>query len=151
MKKLIIIIAMLAASNLVFSQSYYYKAKYEKPFTFQLAPTYFNYGGDLYGFQLGLNYKEVFNISYFNTRDYEFGERFMDDRFAGLQSSIMLPITDQVQVGPSVRLATYNEEFQKLFVGAEVRLDISNTWKFALEYGQGEQKGFGLKLIWNMY
>ena len=151
MKKLVIIVTMLVASNIAAAQTYYYKAKAEKPFTFQLAPTYFNYGGDLYGFQLGLNYKEVFNISYFNTRDYEFGERFMDDRFAGLQSSIMLPITDQVQVGPSVRLATYNEEFQKLFVGAEVRLDISNTWKFALEYGKGEKKGFGMKLIWNMY
>jgi hypothetical protein len=62
-----------------------------------------------------------------------------------------LPITDQVQVGPSVRLAAYNEEFQKLFVGAEVRFDISNSWKFAVEYGKGEKAGFGLKLIWNMY
>lgn len=151
MKKLVILVTMLVASNLAIAQSYYYKAKEEKPFTFQLAGTYFNYGGDLFGVQLGVNYKEVFNISYFNSRNYQFGERFIDDRFSGVQSSIMFPVLDHVQVGPSVRVATYNEEFQKLFIGAEVRFDMSKAWKFAIEYGKGEKDGFGLKLIWNMY
>ena len=43
---------LLVGSNSVFSQTYY-KARYEKPFTFQVAPTYFNYGGDLFGYQIG--------------------------------------------------------------------------------------------------
>jgi hypothetical protein len=151
MKKLVVIIAMLAASNLAVAQTYYSKANAEKPFTFQLAPTYFNYGGDLYGFQLGINYKETLNIGYFHTRNYQFGENFMDDRFSGVQASIVLPITEGVQVGPSFRVATYNEEFQKVFIGAEVRFDMSDAWKFAIEYGKGEKKGFGMKLIWNIY
>lgn len=151
MKKLVIIVTMLVASNIAAAQTYYYKARAEKSFTFQLAPTYFNYGGDLYGFQMGVNYKEVLNIGYFHTRDYQFGENFMDNRFSGVQAGIMLPITEDVQVGPSFRVATYNEEFQKVFVGAEVRFDMSEAWKFAIEYGKGEKAGFGLKLIWNMY
>tara|TARA_A100000171_G_C2127517_1_gene144492 strand:+ start:811 stop:1266 length:456 start_codon:yes stop_codon:yes gene_type:complete len=151
MKKLMIIAILLLVSNVVFSQTHYYKAKYEKPFTFQVAPTYFNYGGDLFGYQIGINFKEVFNLSYFHTRDYDFGERYMDDRFAGIQSSIMLPVGEYMQVGPSVRLATYNTELQKVFIAAEVRLDLSDAWKLGLEYGAGDKKGFGLKFIWNMY
>jgi len=141
---------LLVGSNSVFSQTYY-KARYEKPFTFQVAPTYFNYGGDLFGYQIGVNFKEVFNLSYFHTRDYDFGERYMDDRFAGIQSSIMLPVGDYMQIGPSVRLATYNSEFQKLFIAGEARFDLSESWKLGFEYGVGEKKGFGLKFIWNMY
>ncbi|MGW8123029.1 hypothetical protein ACV07N_10270 [Roseivirga echinicomitans] len=151
MKKLMIIAVLLVLSNVVFSQTHYYKAKYEKPFTFQVAPTYFNYGGYLVGYQIGVNFKEVFNLSYFHTRDYDFGERYMDDRFAGIHSSVMLPVSDKLQIGPSVRLATYNAEFQKVFVAAEARLALNDSWKLGFEYGVGEKKGYGLKFIWNMY
>jgi hypothetical protein len=151
MKKLITIVVFLIVGNLASAQSYYYKDTHKRDFTFQVAPTYFNYNGDLYGYQLGINYKEVINISYFHTRSYQFGENWMDDRFAGIQTSVVFPVCDKVQIGPSVRIATYNEEWQKVFIGVETRVDVSDVLKFALEYGAGDQKGFGLKLIWNMY
>ena len=150
MKRLLIIAFLLILGSPVFSQDYYYE-KEKKPFTIQVAPTYFNYGGGLFGYEIGVNFKEVFNISYFHTRDYDFHERYMDDRFAGVQSSLMLPLGSYLEVGPSVRLGTYNCEIQKLFVAAEVRVDLNESWKIGLEYGIGEKEGFGLKFIWNIY
>ncbi|KYG80223.1 hypothetical protein [Roseivirga echinicomitans] len=149
MKKLLAITFLLLVSNTVFSQTYH-QAKEGNSFTFQVAPTYFNYGGYLFGYQIGINFKEVFNISYFHTRDYDFGERYMDDRFAGIQSSVMLPIGDNMQIGPSVRLAKYNSEAQKVFIAAEARVDLNESWKLGFEYGVGEKRGFGLKFIWNL-
>ncbi|WP_323757167.1 hypothetical protein [Roseivirga sp.] len=149
MKKLLVITFLLLMSNTGFSQTYH-QAKERKSFTFQVAPTYFNYGGCLFGYQIGVNFKEVFNMSYFHTRDYDFGERYMDDRFAGIQSSVMLPIGDFMQIGPSVRLAKFNSKSQKVFVAAEARFDLSDSWKLGLEYGVGEKRGAGLKFIWNM-
>ena len=149
--KLFILLLLLFICSQAFSQSYYYKAKHAKPFTFQVAPSYFNYGGGLVGYQIGINVKEVFNISYFHTRDYDFGERYMDDRFAGLHSSVMIPVSENFQIGPSVRLATYNAELQKVFLAAEARLDLNDSWKLGFEYGYGEKKGYGLKFIWNLY
>ena len=103
------------------------------------------------GFQIGANFNEVLNVSYFHTRDYDFGERFMDDRFAGIQSSVMIPIGGNFQIGPSVRLATYNNELQKLFVAAEARVTLNDSLKIGFEYGNGEKRGYGLKFIWNLY
>lgn len=150
MKKLVIIATMLMVSSIAFAQSYYFKSP-KKTLTYQVAPTYFVYNGDLFGAQMGVNYKEVFNIGYFHTRSYQFKENFMDDRFSGIQSSIVFPIFEQIQIGPSVRVGTYNEVWQKVFWGVEARFDISKDLKFAIEYGKGESKGFGLKVIWNMY
>ena len=151
MKKLIVIALFLIVGNLASAQSYYYKSKYERPATFQVAPTYFNYKGGLVGYQIGINIKEVFNISYFHTRNYAFGERFMDDRFAGIHTSLVFPVSESMQVGPAVRFATYNAEFEKVFFAIEARLDLNESWKIGFEYGKGAQKGFGMKFIWNMY
>ena len=63
----------------------------------------------------------------------------------------MIPIGGNFQIGPSVRLATYNNELQKLFVAAEARVTLNDSLKIGFEYGNGEKRGYGLKFIWNLY
>jgi len=68
--RLLILLLLLFISSQDFSLS----LKDSQPFTYQVVPAYFNYGGSLVGLQVGINYKEVFNIGYFHIRDYDFGK-----------------------------------------------------------------------------
>lgn len=152
MKKLIYIAALLVASSAAFAQTYYYKNQQKNNVSFQVAPQAFQYGDyTMYGFSLGMNVKEVLNISYFHTRDYVSKETFMDTRWAGLHAGLMIPVTDKMDIGPSVRLATLDGEFEKMYYGAEVRFDVAWNTKLGLEYGRGKETVFGVKFIWNIY
>lgn len=157
MKKLVYIALALLMSNIAFAQySNHFRREREKAFTFQVAPSVFNYNEHtVFGFHIGVNYKEIVNVSYFAMRDYNFGDSIKDYGWYGLNTAIMIPVVDKMGVGPVVRLANINGDWEKPYFGAEIRYDLSDKVKFGLEYGssKGETKrhnGFGLKLIWNI-
>ena len=153
MKKLILIAALLVAGNAAFAQTYYYKKEVKKDFSFQVAPTAVNYADyNLFGFSLGVNFKEVINVSYFHTRDYKSKEgSYMDTRWSGLYAAVMPPINDCVEVGPVARLTALDVEWQKPYFGAEARLDLGWNTKLGFEYGKADHKAMSVKLIWNIY
>ncbi len=153
MKKLIIIAAIFLAGSTAFAQSYYYKNEVKRNFTFQVAPTAFNYADyNLIGFSIGVNYKEVLNLSYFHTRDYKSKETtYMDTRWAGLYAAAMFPVNDCIEVGPVMRLTTLDNDFQKPYFGAEARIDLSWNTKIGFEFGKANHQAVGVKLIWNLY
>ncbi|MHA7101751.1 hypothetical protein BXY85_2952 [Roseivirga pacifica] len=152
MKKLIISAALMLCANWAFSQSYYYRNQSPKNVSFQVAPTVANYDNSmLIGASIGVNVNERFNLSYFHTRDYDFSETYMDNRWAGLYAAMVFPINDCFDLGPAVRLNTFNGEWKKVFVGAELRVDLGWNTKLGFEYGMGEKAGGSLKLIWNIY
>lgn len=153
MKKLVYIVALLVAGSTAFAQSYYYKNEVKKDFSFQVAPTAVNYADyNLYGFSIGVNFKEVINLSYFHTRDYKSKETsHMDTRWSGLYAAVMLPISDCVEVGPVARLTALDLEWQKPYFGAEARVDLSWNTKLGFEYGKSNHEAMSVKLIWNLY
>lgn len=158
MKKIILIALALLMSNFAFAQySSHFKRDSRKPLTFQVAPSIFSYHDHtVYGFHIGMNYKEIVNLSYFAMRDYDFGNGIKDYGWYGLNAAIMIPVVDKIVVCPVVRLANINGDWEKPYFGAEMRYDLSSKLKFGLEYGssKGEtnrHEGFGLKMIWNIY
>ncbi|WP_286756041.1 hypothetical protein [Roseivirga sp. UBA838] len=153
MKKLMCIAVLLLGCSTAFSQTYYYKHQRKKDFSFQVAPTVATYGDNpLYGFSLGVNFKEVFNFSYFHTRDYKSKEgSYMDTRWAGLYTAIMLPVNDCFQVGPTFRMAALDAQFEKPYFGVEGRVNLAWNTKLGFEYGKSNERAMSVKLIWNIY
>lgn len=152
MKKLIVIFVLLTMIMNDLSAQYY-KLQRIKPVSFQVGLNSGSYNGHLmYGFHIGGNFSEIFDISYFHVRDYKSREEtWMDSRWYGLTMSLMLPVSDQMQVGPTARLSMFNEEKQRTFWGLEARWELGWNSKFAFFYGQGGSEGGGVRLIWNIY
>ena len=158
MKRLILISALLLTSFSLFSQSrYYYQNRYKKDLTFQVSADVINYDGMKYGWSLGANYKEIFSLSYFHTRDYESTETsWMDSRFGGLHGSAVVPLNNCIQIGASVRMPYLNRgshrQGEKLTYAAEVRMDLGLSTKIVLEHGlPGSNSITALRLVWNIY
>jgi len=158
MKKLVLIVIVLMVSNITFAQ--YNSSRYrsgKRPLTFQVAPSVFSYDNTaVFGFHIGLNYKEALNLSYFSMRDYNFSDGIKDYGWYGLNAAYMLNLSDNIGIGPVVRLANINGDWEKPYFGAEIRYDLSWNTKLGFEYGRsnnetGASQGFGFKLIWNIY
>jgi hypothetical protein len=133
-------------------ESYYYKQRKAKPLSFQVSPqVIYQNGNVLYGSGIGVNYNEMVSIAYFHSRDYDFSDVFMDNRWAGIYMAFTLPVHDAIDLGPVVRFSTFNTEWQKVYVGAELRVDIGWNTKLGVEYGKGNEEAVSLKLIWNIY
>lgn len=154
MKKLILSVVMLTISSFALAQNFNQKPK---SVTFQVAPSVFSYQNNVVmGYQIGMNVKEKFNLSFYAMRDYDFSDSIKDFGWRGLTATYMLNLTDYVDFGPVVRIGMTNENFEKPYFGAEVRYALSEKLKLSFEYGQasGETSahtGYGMKLIWNMY
>ena len=131
----------------------YFKQQRIKPASFQVGLSSGSYKGHLmHGFHIGGNFGEVFDISYFHGRDYKSQEEtWMDSRWYGLSAAMMVPVSDQMQIGPMVRLTRFNEEKQKTFWGVEARWELHWNSKVAFFYGKGTYEGGGIRLIWNIY
>ncbi len=154
MKKLMLIAWMLMISSLAFAQSFNHRPK---SVTFQVAPSVFSYHDNLvFGYHIGMNVKERFNLSFYSMRDYDFSDDIKDFGWRGLTASYMLHLTDYVDFGPVVRMGMINDGFEKPYFGAEVRYGLSEKLKLSFEYGRADGEtsahtGYGMKLIWNMY
>lgn len=157
MKKLVLIVMVLMVSNIAFAQYSKWNNNRKKPVTFQVAPSAFSYNDNMvFGFHIGVNYKEALNVSYFAMRDYDFSDGIKDYGWYGLNAAYMLKLGDHLAIGPVLRLASINGEWEKPYYGAEMRYNLNRNWKIGFEYGsakseKGPHKGFGFKFIWNMY
>lgn len=157
MKKLVLILIAIFLSNFAIAQYSRFNEAPKRNFTFQVAPSVFSYNNNaLYGFHIGVNYKEALNVSYFSMRDYDFSEGIKDYGWYGLNAAYMFNLGEHLAVGPVVRLANINGVWEKPYYGAEVRYDLTESLKFAVEYGRANNEtqvaeGFGMKLIWNIY
>ena len=147
-----LIIVLLGLSNWVCGQTHYFSDSHPKNLSFQVAPTLVSYGEyAFYGYQIGLNYKEVLSVNYFHTRDYESRESYMDSRWAGLYTAVIIPASENLGIGPVYRLLAFNGKFQKPYMGIEARFDVSWNLKFGLEFGKSSSEAAVFKLIWNLY
>lgn len=157
MKKLVIILVAIFLSNFALAQYSRFNEAPKRNFTFQVAPSVFNYKDNVrYGYHLGVNFKEALNISYFSMRDYDFSKGIKDCGWYGFNIAYSIKLAGPVGIGPVVRFANINGTWEKPYYGAEVRYDLTESLKFAVEYGRANNEtqvaeGFGMKLIWNIY
>lgn len=123
-----------------------------KALSFQVAATAIDYKGLKYGFGIGMNYKQIFSLNYFHTRDYDTKETYMDNRFAGVYASLVFPVCGGFEIGGGVRKGTLNMEWQKMHYGGEIRYKFNDKLRIAYEQGfSGDHKATSLKLIVNLY
>ena len=152
MKKLIISLAMLLIGTLAFSQTYYAPRPTKRDVSYQVGAAMMSYNDySMYGFSVGVNYKERVEAGFFHVRDYVSKEAFMDTRWGGWYATVSIPANDCIAIGPVIRLAKHDNVWQAPYVGGEVRFDLSWNVKLGIEYGKGEATGMGVKLIWNLY
>lgn len=157
MKKILITLALLMVANMAFAQLGKFRRGRKPPLTFQVAPSVFTYSDHtVYGFHIGLNVKESFNVSYFNMRDYRFGENVKDFGWYGVSTAYVFNFNSVFALGPVLRLANINGKWESPYLGAEMRLGLTKKTKLGFEYGvsnseQGNRTGLGLKFIWNIY
>lgn len=120
--------------------------------SFQVAPMISEYQESIMvGYSLGFNFFERLNVSYFHSRDYDFGQDIFDNRWAGLHVALVFPVLNRFEFGPTVRFSEYNNRPQQTFYGAELRLDIGDYTKIGFEYGVADTPGTSIKFIWNLY
>lgn len=153
MKNLVLILAMLFIGSESIAQNYYFEAQQKKSQSFQVGLNSDVYNEQLlFGFQIGINFQESFDISMFLLRDYKSREEsWMDSRWSGVNLNYMLNVNELVQLGPIVRFSLYNGNVQKPFIGLESRFRLNWNSKIGFFYGQGNSGSAGVKVIWNLY
>lgn len=123
-----------------------------KPVTVQVSPTMIDYEGLKYGVALGINFKQFLSVNYFHLRDYEYGDNFFDNRYAGLYFNIVIPVFQNLEIGPTARFATMNANWQNLALAGEMRYKFSKSFRMSLEKSVRSDHNFwATKLIFNLY
>ncbi len=128
------------------------RLEYYKPVTVQVSPTIIDYDGLKYGVALGANIEEIVSIGYFHLRDYEYGDNYFDNRYAGLYFNLAIPVSKNLEIGPTTRFATINAEWQNLAFAGELKYKFSRSVRMSIEKSiQSDQDFWSAKLIFNLY
>ncbi|MFY0591913.1 hypothetical protein [Roseivirga sp.] len=153
MKNLILFLALILIGNVSVAQHYYFNSQQKRAQSFQVGINSGVYNNHLmHGIQIGANFNEKLEVSFFHMRDYKSSrESWMDSRWSGLNLNYMLNINEKVQLGPIIRISQFNSEFQKPFIGLESRFVLNDNAKIGFFYGNASSNGAGIKLIWNLY
>ena len=153
MKRIVLTLLLLIVGSIACAQSYYHKKQpLEKNFSYQVGASVMSYNNHtMYGYFMGVNFKERLELGYFHVRDYVSKETFMDTRWGGFYAGLMFPLNECITVGAVVRRTRHDLVRQQTYLGAEFRFSLSESVKLAVEYGKGEAVGTGVKLIWNLY
>ncbi|NVJ47599.1 MAG: hypothetical protein HWE07_10740 [Cytophagia bacterium] len=153
--KILIIVALFWGSVQGLSSQYWTNSDDSRSrfIAFQVAPGIVYFDGIKYGFDIGVNIKQIVSLAYFHFRDYGV-DKFrphLDNRAAGFHLSLAQSVSNNIELAIGARRGTLNSEPQKTIFTGEVRYKFKESWRLALEFGGNNNKSMtGLRLIFNL-
>lgn len=154
MKKLLFIIGILSVTISYSHAQYADFGNQRRSLSYQVVTGIMNYDGAKYGWGLGGNYKGIISLNYFHYRDYkfEYSESFADKKYGGIHFSMVLPVSEKIEIGGGLRHGTLNSVWQKPVIKGEARIKFNDTVRLAFEYGRSRGRTVSsVRFLFNLY